>query len=1342
MNLKRISLTAVSIVAALSILLVSLPFMLRADSEVTSITNNAYTEFSATENPNGVWSYEYRTKMDDGSYTYAPLTANSGTWGNSTTGTVTTIASCMVSREPALTFTPANNLDVQLVLTYTAPETGTASIKLTNGGVFSNKQNKNIISFILLRNDTVIREANDIDRDYNTRNPYFGDEQGISLKKGDKVRFVVAKNALDNSDYAADFNPEITYITIEEAKPTEYDAAADYTSGEMNGQWRYYSRNSKGQYAPLAVNGSSWGVGANCSIGSANSDTVTGKSAVSMHSGVSLDPTLAFVAPYTGTIELSMANGGIFAPNSGFDGVKLTVYHNDTVYFESKVNSTNNYEGYRVWADAKTIDVIAGDVLYFSINQNANTKGDSVYFNPHVKYINVIGEYDGTLRFLETDEIETSNLYKDSFDISWPQARGGIAEYTYTVHISTTPITGVPLSGGIEVGSAREYSFTGLEAGTAYYVGVVASDGVSKTILYNTEPVNTISKMFVFSAFDDYAAENQKSPWSYEYLMKNGKDYEKLAWNGSSWGNAATTGTLSTATTDMVTGNPTVLIEPAADSTVSLTFTAPYTGTFDLSLANGGIMVPYNGAGNNWDGINFILTQNGKEIVKYEAVTAANAHASSMGAMYKGRLFTETLQLTVTAGDVIRFAVDKNKAIGNDKTYIAPEIIYTSVAEGALDLHFEDGKLITGSNITDSEITVNIPTAFGGTGNYEYTVYYSNTPITAIPASGGVALGEKTSYTLKELPAYTNYYFAATVFDGENTATLINSKPISTIGNTYAFNAYDDWSNEGQPINTPWRYYMQEIKTGALTELTWNTETKKFTGGTVAPSISVGIIAGNPVAGGRSLQTHPDTNYNSVVAFISPYSGNITVDVTTGGVYAPYNGAAQNHDGINFSVLKGTTVLYSKNGISGANNHNDRGFSSGVSLTVKRGEVIYFVVNRNANVNADSTFYNPQISYTFVEKGSDAFAFMPGAAVSGTNVTETSLTLNWSSAFGPNGTAVNYKVWTSKSPITKQPTSAPAYNGSGLKLNMKGLTIGTNYYAYVLATDSTGATAVLNSTTPVRTISPVYNAYEQYNTTNGAGVWNYTLREMDTATGEYYYVLAVANENGAYGNANSTGSINKAASDQVTGGKAISMHPGPNNKASALVFTAPYSGEISITMANGAVFCPNNGPQQNNDGINFQILKDGEKVYELETVSGQNNAVGKRLFTEPFTISIKQGEKLYFVVGANTSNAADSTYFNPQIEYLNITGGTGIVTLEGFVIPEVEEDPNGGLDPLTDRLMVRDNKPYTDKSVKAVSFGPEPENNAWALWIILGALGFSIIGGAVIVLLSIKKKHK
>ncbi len=1336
MKKRILPILLVAFIVAISVIS---PLMSFANDSET-ITNNAYSDFSSTNNPNGVWSYESRVFNESTSkYDYTLLSYANNVWGTESLGSILTVESCMETSKPAIRVKPSNDLVTDGVITYKAPESGTIQISMTNDGVFSTTRNgsgKGLIHFSLLHNDVVITSIADLDGGHNKNNPFFGEPMALIVKKGDIIRFVVGKNGTGN--VYADLSPEITYARIEKPKPKEYSAAAEFSDADS--QWRFYGYNINTlQFEKLQKSGERWGTGGNCSI-AVGTDPVSEKKTMSLHSGLSLDPTLAFVAPYTGKLNLSMNNGGVFAPDSGYDGINFTLRLNDDIIKTEKINSVNNYEGHRLFTDKIELSVIAGDIIYFSVNQNKNTRGDSTYFDPHIEYTETVGEYDSTLRFLKEDTISCTNLYKDSFDISWPTARGGIADYEYTVYISKTPISDVPATDGIKIENARKYSFKDLECGTAYYVGVVASDGVSKVLLTNKEPVNTISKLFVFNGYDDFNNENMAAPWSYEVKPSGSSSYKKLQWSKDGfWGDKVSNGYITTAVSDLVTGKKSVLLEPYAGATLSLTFTAPYTGSIDLSLANGGVMVPYNGAGNKWDGINFNLTKNGETLIKFDAVNASNCHPSSKGDMYKGRVFDGKLSLDVKAGDVFRFTVNPNQAFGNDKTYFNPEIIYTEVQEGSLNLHFEDGKKISGENISDKEMTVVIPSAFGGTGNNNYTLYYSKTPITNIPATGGIELGNATSYKLSDLTAYTNYYFAVKVDDGENTATIISSQPISTIGNTYWFNAMEDWRDGGQPIDTPWRYCMQSIKDGTLKELNWNSQKNAFKGDSKTPSISASTNAKDPVTGKPALNLHPDADYNLAILFTAPYSGNATLDASNGGVFTPFNGAAQKFDGINFSVTLNGNTLYSKSAVCGNNNHNDRCFSNPIDITVKRGDKICFVINKNDVVNSDTTFFNPRVTYTFVEKGSDSFAFWPDASVSSDDVTNNSFTLKWSSAMGPNGAAKTYSVWLSKTPINSKPTTNPVYSGSSNSCKCSNLSIGTRYYAYIEAVDKAGAKSTLNPNSFVMTKSPIYNANTDFNTKNDAGIWNYAVRTKDPKTGEIGYKLLNYND-GSYGTT-AKGSIKTAVSDLVCGKNVMSFHPGSSGQAPALVFTAPYSGEIQISMINGGVFCPNNGAEQNFDGIAFDVLKNGSSVFRLDCVTSKNNPEKDRVFTTPITVAVKQGDKIYFVVEPNGNNASDSTYFNPQIEYLNITGGNGkITTLSGFESAEkMVEDENN----LT---FVNYRKGEVKEASSASGYRIELEDDEnyikqIVLYVIIALLAFVIVAFAISIILNKSKKH-
>ncbi len=1341
MKLKKISLAVISAVASIGVILSSFTSLNAIAGESPKQIYNAYSEFSLSDASDSVWNFQYRTAGNSG-YLYTDLTVSGNNWGDTAIGTITTVKTDNVTGNPALYFNPSNqDINKELVLNFIAPYSGTIKVEMANGGVFATRNSIGLVNFKMLHNENNVKSISNLDSTYGKNNPFFDDAQAVTVKAGDAIRFVVGRNASNGRAFTY-FNPQITYVDVVDDKvKEEYNAADDFTT-QNGGRWKYYNRNiTTGVYTPLALNSSgSWGPLGNGSIAKAN-DPVTGKPALTLHSGLGVDAALAFVAPYSGTLELSMANGGIVAPESGYDGINFSLYHNDTLNFSSHVNSANNYEGHRIFDDKKTFTVKAGDIFYFVVNANNNTTKDSTYLNPYFKYTNITDTDNSLLRFLDEDKIESSNLYKDSFDISWPSARGGIADYTYTVYLSETPITGIPESGGIEVGAVRSHTFTGLKNGTSYYVAVVASDGLSTALLYNEEPVNTIGKMFVFNANDDYSKEVMKSPWSYRYAKTGTTDFKDLAWTNGMWGDSASVGSITAVTSDLVTGKPALCLTPAFGNSLAIIFTAPYTGTINLSLVNGGIFVPYSGESDGFDGINFKLSQNDKELIEFDAVNSKNCHPSSVGSMYVGRVFDDEKTISVKAGDKLIFAVDANKVVGNDPTFLNPEIIYTSVAEGALDLHFEEGKLIEGSLITDSSFTANLPSVYGGTGNYSYKLYVSDKPITQIPDEGGIDLGAKTSYSLDKLNPYTNYYVAATVFDGEKTASIINSKPISTIGNTYEFVASKDYTTKEQPINSPWRYYADNSNTDERIELYWNEATAQFEAGGIAPSILLNKAESDLVTGKTALCVHPDLRYELIVAFIAPYSGKITIDSANGGVFVPINGQAVNYDGINFTVLKNKDIIYSKNAVSALNNQSDRCFATGISTTVKRGDILYFKVNCNTAAASDMTFFDPRVEYTYVEKGSDKFDFMPGAKVMVTDVKETSFKLNWSNAFSPLDGDIKYDAYISESPIKTKPNTGKVYSGTKLSVNCKGLKIGRRYYVYIVATDPSGAKAVLNPAEPVLTATPTYNAHSDFKTTNGAGIWNYANRNFDGVTNTYKYtLLSYSEDSKEFGNT-SDGLVRTADSDAVTGKPALMLHPGIGGNAATLVFTAPYSGEVSISLANGAVFCPNNGSDQDYDGISFTVLKGQKQLFKSDNVSANNNIADKYVFNSTIKAKITQGEKLYFIVDANANNSADVTYFNPYIKYNYVSGGSGKVTLSGFVSP-VETETEIVDSVHIDDKSFRDNKSVAAQTVSGEKFAESEDGINIIQIILIGLLAFVVVGGVFILILNSKHNKK
>lgn len=1059
-------------------------------------------------------------------------------------------------------------------------------------------------------------------------------------------------------------------ISITDEKLT-FNAYKDYSKTDNpSGVWTY-SHLVEETYVDLnydAQNGW-WGTETEGRLQDAASDLVTGRPALEVRPELlTRDVVVTFTAPYSGILKISMANGGVFAPHQSGGEVQFTVKHNAAeVKKISDLDNSYNAEGNRFFTEDVIRTVEVGDKIQFIVHRNAQIANPTTYFNPEMVY-QAIG--DDVLGFPGNSEITVSKMTTNGFTIHWPSAENGTGNYSYTVYCSETPFSGVPTTGGVQV-DGNTYTFTNLEFGKSYYVAVAVDDGEHRVSLETPSAVKIFSEMFRFNAYEDFTKGSQNTCWQYLYANSERSVIKPLSWDGAHWGNQAQ-GMVERVDFEPVAGQKALCVTPGLEVDTIVAFTAPYTGNISVSMSNGGIYVPFNGEGDGYDGIEFTMLLNRETKVHFDLVSSKNIHAPSMNPeMYEGRLFADEYQMAVNAGDVLYFIVNKNTNLHNDETFFNPVIEYTSVDESTLNLRFSSDKNITASDVTKSSMTVNWPVAVGGTGEYEYTLYISDKPMKTVPAKGGINMGSATSYVMTGLPAYTKYYFAVVVNDGENQISLIGSGALSTIGNTYSYDAVKDYTTGLQPISTPWRYYWQDVKTGKYTELTWDDENKLYGSETIS---TLTKVESDMVTGAPALRVIPTAGKNAVIAFIAPYSGEITVDLSNGGVFAPYNGVPQQWDGINFTLKKDSEVLYSREAVSERYSHNDRCFATEISMAVKAGETLYFVVNSNKVADMDLTFLAPRVRYTYVNQGSDGFGFLPGATAKATDVKKNAFTLHWSSAFGAVNDKISYKVWISTSPIKRQPAGAPIYQGNQLKTVCRNLRFATKYYVYIVATDEAGNKAVLNPSECVMTECPEYDAYKQFvKEKNEAGVWNYAVRTYDSKTKTFEYTLLSWNDEVKGWGAAESGMIAPCDADPVTGLYAMSAHPGAEKQDAALVFTAPYSGTVRISMTNGGVYAPHNGEDQEYDGINFMVYHGEKELWNIEGISGKHILPGTRQGTDVIEIRVQQGEKLYFLVGANKNSAADMTYFNPLIEYLEVTGGTGVIDkLEGFVIPEPE----------------------------------------------------------------------
>lgn len=119
-------------------------------------------------------------------------------------------------------------------------------------------------------------------------------------------------------------------------------------------------------------------------------------------SGFESDPVLAFRAPIDGTVSLSLANG-FKDPGAGGDGMNFNIYKVDQEGTRTKIFPTDSEEFYAVpyTAGSATItpfepislDVSAGDYLYYRVNMKGNTSNDNLFYDPVVTYLTDVGVY-------------------------------------------------------------------------------------------------------------------------------------------------------------------------------------------------------------------------------------------------------------------------------------------------------------------------------------------------------------------------------------------------------------------------------------------------------------------------------------------------------------------------------------------------------------------------------------------------------------------------------------------------------------------------------------------------------------------------------------------------------------------------------------------------------------------------------------------------------------------------------------------------------------------------------------------------------------------------------------
>lgn len=187
-----------SIFLALAVLLSSIPVTMSAVAENTLPTYNALSDFDTTSsNPNGVWSYQYRSTTAPDTYIDMPSTETS--WGDGTTGVIE-------KDTTSLKVYPVNPT-TDVVLTFTAPYPGKVNINMTNGK--ANAPTARSVRFYTLHNGSKLNNYS-IDELFYDNNNFFTGTCTLEVKAGDTIRFVIGVNGW-NGGQSTYFNPLVKY---------------------------------------------------------------------------------------------------------------------------------------------------------------------------------------------------------------------------------------------------------------------------------------------------------------------------------------------------------------------------------------------------------------------------------------------------------------------------------------------------------------------------------------------------------------------------------------------------------------------------------------------------------------------------------------------------------------------------------------------------------------------------------------------------------------------------------------------------------------------------------------------------------------------------------------------------------------------------------------------------------------------------------------------------------------------------------------------------------------------------------------------------------------------------
>ncbi|MFD2331645.1 hypothetical protein ACFSR7_20515 [Cohnella sp. GCM10020058] len=498
-----------------------------------------------------------------------------------------------------------------------------------------------------------------------------------------------------------------------------------------------------------------------------------------------------------------------------------------------------------------------------------------------------------------------------------------------------------------------------------------ASGGASLSgfTLSNNKSINASSSLY-FSA-KDFNGTQGGNGWSYQ------------SFNGSSWSNLAyyDSANKSWQPSSSVKIPQVTPFNVAPDSCsgckIARVWTAPSTGVVSI---RGRVLKADLGGG---DGVTARITNNGTRIWPASGDQSI-AWNDDFGAE------SNLDNVSVSAGDVIRFEVNQNTNNANDLTSWVPSIAYTSIGtatnalsnagfeapststlqygpmtngwtfdangagvqrngsifgaasapEGVQTAFIQNvGQISQALNFTAGTYTVGFKaakrTSFGGTESFD--VYFDSTLIGSFSPSSG----SFTSFTTNSFTATAGSHtvkFAGTASSGDNTA-FIDDVSISSVTGT-SYQASIGYSSTQGSKN--WAY--QYGNGSSYADMTWDATNSRWN-----KSGTFSIVSAN--------WQHPDAGADSVRKFTVPQTGSITI---TGTVKKQDTSGG---DGVNVKIMKNGTQIWPASGWRSIAYNDGIGYSVNISTTVTASDTLLFIVNANNSVSYDSTEWDPVITY-------------------------------------------------------------------------------------------------------------------------------------------------------------------------------------------------------------------------------------------------------------------------------------------------------------------------------------------------------------------------------------------